>query len=73
MSKKPNYYQVHKNKKPKKQLQKGLHPKVIECIALATEIVNKAINIAKVNHHFRVISADEVNSNRPNAYRYLEL
>ncbi len=43
MSKKKNYYNVHKNKKPNKKLPKGLHPKVIECIRLATEVVNKAI------------------------------
>lgn len=27
--------------------------------------------VAKVKHDFRVISADEINSNRSNAYQYL--
>jgi hypothetical protein len=43
MSKKKNYYYVHKNKKPNKKLPKGLDPKVIECLTLAFEVVNKAI------------------------------
>jgi hypothetical protein len=43
MSKKQHYYQIHKNKKPNKKLKKGLHPKVIECLSLAFEVVNKAI------------------------------
>lgn len=49
MSKKLNYYQVHKNKKPKKKVSaSGLHPRVKECIRIATEIINKAIERAQI-------------------------
>lgn len=48
-----------------------LYSKKAKAVSKAVKVSNSASNIAVVKHEFRVISADEINNNRSNAYKYL--
>lgn len=50
-----------------------LYSKKAVCASKAVKANNLTSKIASVKHEFRVISADEINNNRSNAYQYLAL
>lgn len=56
MTKRANYYQVHKNKKPKRKVLFGeLHPNVKKAIRLASFVVSECVRVAEAKRKALII------------------